>query len=167
MPTYQNGKPLWCMRPLVAAFFWWGLSQIHPSRIPWHKTGVDTAWEVGQYPAPSQVRARHPLACSLRNSLSASHLCHHLDTTTFHLQRRAWRPLVDVRSHASQNPWEPKHTKVSKVRITNQRRGFFALRVMAHCYYGRLLRHQCWMEGKRSSKVEQNYNCMYVHVYLN
>ena len=83
-PTYQNGKPLWCMRPLVAAFFWWGLSQIHPSRIPWHKTGVDTAWEVGQYPTPSQgripgmchspsERARHPLACSLRSNLSASH----------------------------------------------------------------------------------------------
>ena len=32
-----------------------------------------------------------------------------------------------------------QHTKVSKVRLTNQRRGFFALRVMAHCY-GRLLK---------------------------
>ena len=79
--------------------------------------GISKVRMTGTCHSPS-ARARHPFACSLRNNFSASHLNHHVDTTTFHLQRQASRPLGDVWLHSSQSPWEqsPQRSAKSELR---------------------------------------------------
>ena len=121
------------------------------SRWSEHRRAADTTWADYHFEALSQVRmpgmchspsarARHRYTCmfSSKQSFSLPSMPppwhHHVSPAAASLTATRRCVVACFTKSAGAEP-----TKVSTVRITNQRHGFFALRVMAHCY-GRLLK---------------------------